>query len=60
MVWAFGVWLEVGEVGVDHVKEREEFYFYPEKRRETKWRKKKKVSGVTKIKINIIKLIKNK
>jgi hypothetical protein len=23
VVWAFGVWLEVGEVGVDHVKERE-------------------------------------
>ena len=45
MVWAFGVWLEVGEVGVDHVKEREEFYFYPEKRRETKWRKKKKSIG---------------
>ena len=42
MGWAFGVWLEVGEVGVDHVKEREEFYFNPEKRRETKWRKKKK------------------
>jgi hypothetical protein len=53
--------LEVGEVGVDHVREREKrFYFYHEKRTETEWKGKKKYRGQPKLKINVIKLIKNK
>ena len=45
--------LEVAEVGVDHVREREGVI----QRRETEWTK-KKVSGANKTEINVIKLTK--
>ena len=47
--------LEVAEVGVDHVREREGVI----QRREIEWTE-KKGSGATKIEINVRKLIKNK